>query len=358
MTPKARAPGGSRVLEGKRILITGGTGSLGRALVRRLLSGEMGVPARIVVFSRDEAKQHYMRLHYAQRVSTDEIIYQAAKERLTFRIGDVRRYASVAAAAREADVVFNAAALKQVPTCEYFPDEAVATNVLGPENLVRAIRENELPVETVVGISTDKACKPVNVMGMTKALQERIFLGANLGQDRTRYVCVRYGNVISSRGSVVPLFLDQIAHGGPVTITLKEMTRFLLTLDRAVDTIFAAVRGALPGETYVPQVPSARMVDLAALLIGKKPIRIQFTGIRPGEKIHEILVSEEECHRTIERDGYYAIEPILPEARKVEVKEPALDGEYSSARALLSADQLGNLILPLVEAGQVEEELV
>lgn len=348
----------SRPLEGKRVLITGGTGSLGHALVRRLLTGEMGTPERILVLSRDEAKQHYMRLQNARRVATEEIIYQTAKDLLAFRIGDVRSYPSVLAALREADVVFNAAALKQIPTCEYFPEEAVATNILGPENIVRAIRENELHVETVVGVSTDKACKPVNVMGMTKALQERIFLGANLGQDRTRYVCVRYGNVISSRGSVVPLFLDQIKRGGPVTITLKEMTRFLLALDGAVDTVFAAVRNALPGETYVPQVPSARMVDLATLLIGDKPIKITYTGIRPGEKVHEILVSEEERHRTIERDGYYVIEPILPEARRVEVKTPALDGEFTSEKALISADGLRRLILPLVELGEVEEEFV
>jgi len=354
-TPGAVGPG---PLEGKRVLITGGTGSLGRALVRRLLTGEMGIPERIVVFSRDETKQHYMRLRHAQRVATEEIIYQGARERLSFRIGDIRNYASVAAAVQEADVVFNAAALKQVPTCEYFPEEAVATNVLGPENVVRAIRENNLPVETVVGISTDKACKPINVMGMTKALQERIFLGANLGQNQTRYICVRYGNVISSRGSVAPLFLDQIKKGGPVTITMKEMTRFLLTLDRAVDTILAAVQKALPGETYVPKVASARMLDLAKVLIGRRNVEIKYTGIRPGEKVHEILVSEEERYRTIERDGYYVIEPILPEARHAKVMKPALEGEYSSANALLEPAQLRELVGPLLEAGATEEELM
>jgi UDP-glucose 4-epimerase len=359
MKPTSR--GGRRMpgpLEQKHVLITGGTGSLGRALVRRLLMGEAGIPKRIVVFSRDETKQHYMRLRYAQRVATDEIIYQGARERLRFRIGDVRNYASVAAAVRDADVVFNAAALKQVPTCEYFPEEAVATNVQGPENIVRAIRENDLPVETVVGISTDKACKPINVMGMTKALQERIFLGANLGQDRTRYICVRYGNVISSRGSVVPLFLDQIKNGGPLTITMREMTRFLLTLEQAVDTILAAVQKALPGETYVPKVPSARMVDLAKVLIGRRDVKIKYTGIRPGEKVHEILVSEEERYRTIEREGYYVIEPILPEARHAEVRKPALDGEYSSAGVLLAPEQLRELVEPLVEAGATEEDLI
>src|SRR5262249_39740655 len=157
--------------------------------------------------------------------------------------------------------------LKQVPSCEYFPFEAVRTNIEGPENIVRAIRDYRLPVETVVGISTDKACKPVNVMGMTKALQERIFLAANLGLDTTRFVCVRYGNVLASRGSVIPLFHDQIRAGGPVTITAPEMTRFLLSLEQAVDTILAAVELAAPGETFVPRVPSALVTDIARVLV-------------------------------------------------------------------------------------------
>jgi len=343
-------------LEGKNVLVTGGTGSLGRILIRRLLTGEMGQPKQVMVFSRDETKQHYMRLQYARRpIATEEIIYKGTQGRLAFHVGDVRQYASVVRAVRQADVVFNAAAMKQVPTCEYFPGEAVETNVLGPANIVRAIRENDTSVETVVGISTDKACKPVNVMGMTKALQERIFLGANLDCPGTRFICVRYGNVISSRGSVVPLFLDQIKHGGPVTITVKEMTRFLLTLDQAVDTIFAALRTALPGETFVPKVPSARMLDIATILIGSGNVKISYTGIRPGEKIHEILVSEEECHRTIERDGYYVIEPILQEIRQADITRPALNEEYSSAKALLPMDRLRKLINPYLEVADPEE---
>src|SRR5206468_912005 len=148
-------------------------------------------------------------------------------------------YHSVASAVQGADVIFNAAALKQVPSCEYFPYEAVRTNVEGPENIVRVIRELKVPVETVVGISTDKACKPVNVMGMSKAIQERLLISANLTCPSTRFICVRYGNVLASRGSVIPLFLDQIRNGGPITITSPAMTRFLLSLDQAVDVIFA-----------------------------------------------------------------------------------------------------------------------
>ena len=216
------------ILKGKRILVTGGTGSLGTALIRRLLTEVRGRPAKIIVFSRDEAKQHEMRLEYLRRrVATDEVIYQNSRELLVFRIGDVRNYSSLLQAVREADVVFHAAALKQVPTCEYFPFEAIETNILGAQNLVRVIRENATPVKLVIGVSTDKACKPVNVMGMTKALQERLLTQANMECPQTRFSVVRYGNVIASRGSVVPLFLDQIREGGPVTITLKEMTRSL-----------------------------------------------------------------------------------------------------------------------------------
>ena len=183
-------------LANKRILITGGTGSLGKTLTRRILTNEMGRPKKIIIFSRDEAKQHEMRLAYQQKVyATDEVIYHNFQALVEFRIGDVRDYHSVASAVKDADIVFNTAALKQVPSCEYFPFEAVQTNIAGPENIVRAIRENRLPVETVVGISTDKACKPVNVMGMTKAIQERVFIVANLNSN-TRFVCVRYGNVL------------------------------------------------------------------------------------------------------------------------------------------------------------------
>lgn len=334
----------SKPLEGKRVLITGGTGSLGKTVVRRLLTQEMGRPEKIIVFSRDEAKQHYMRLSYLNKqVATDDIIYQNFKELLTFIIGDVRDYASVSSALRNVDVVIHAAALKQVPACEYFPGQATQTNIQGPLNIVRAIRELDLPIETVVGISTDKACKPINVMGMSKAIMERIFTEANIN-SKTRFIGARYGNVIASRGSVVPLFLDQIAKGGPVTITLEEMTRFLLSLDEAVDIVFAAIKGAKPGEIYIPKVPAARIVDLAEALIDNRDIEVKVTGIRPGEKIHEILVSAEEAYRTIERDGYYVICPMLPELNPESEGRAGLDGEYSSSGVNLGVDDLKNLL--------------
>jgi FlaA1/EpsC-like NDP-sugar epimerase len=327
----------TKPLEGKRILITGGTGSLGKTLVRRLLTDEMGSPAKVIVFSRDEAKQHYMRLEYQHvAAATDEIIYKNFQRLLEFRIGDVRDAHGVAAALRDADVVVNAAAMKQVPTCEYHPFDAVRTNIGGAEHIVRAIQEHQLKVEVVVGVSTDKACKPVNTMGMTKAIQERVFIQGNMRAPWTRFVCVRYGNVLASRGSVIPLFHDQIRRGGPVTITTSDMTRFLLSLDTAVDTIFAAIRQTQTGETFIPRAPSAKVVDIATILIGNRRIKQIVTGIRPGEKIHEILISEEEANRTIKRGEWYAIAPMLPELARESVATPAIKNEYSSASELMS----------------------
>jgi UDP-glucose 4-epimerase len=328
-------------LENKCILITGGTGSLGKILVRRLLSSEMGRPRQIIVFSRDEAKQYAMRSSYLQlSTSSERVIYDNYRELLTFRVGDVRDYASISLALNDVDVIFNAAALKQVPTCEYFPYQAVLTNIIGVQNIVQAIGASRLPVETVVGVSTDKACKPVNVMGMTKAIQERIFAQATLSTPRTRFVCVRYGNVLASRGSVIPLFRDQIRNGGPVTITSADMTRFLLNLNQAVDTVFAALREARPGEIYIPRVPSARVMDVADALIGKRPIEKVITGIRPGEKLHEILVSEEETERTIGRGDYYVIQSIIPEVRTAAEAHPLLTKEFSSADNLMDIGSL------------------
>jgi len=332
-------------LEGKRVLVTGGTGSLGKTLVNRLMTGEMGMPEKITVFSRDEAKQHYMRLEFLNReIATDDVIYQNSKDRLNFRIGDVRDYSALVAAMRDADIVFNAAALKQVPSCEYFPMEAVLTNVQGAANIVRAVRENDLHIEKVIGISTDKACKPINVMGMTKALQERVLIEANRDCNTTNFNCVRYGNVIASRGSIIPLFVEQIKNDQPITITLAEMTRFLLSLDHAVDTVFAAVSSDGRGETFVPKVASAKISDVALALMGDKKLPIFYTGIRPGEKVHEIMVSEEECFRTVERGDYYVILPVLPELRGQQDISPALDSEYSSKDNNLAVPELRTLL--------------
>jgi len=325
------------IFQDKRILVTGGTGSMGSTAVRRILSGELGTPKKVIVFSRDEAKQHDMRMSYLhRRAATDEVIFRNFMSVLEFRIGDVRSYAAVCSAVRDADIVVNAAALKQVPTCEYFPEEAVLTNCLGASNIVRAIQDHRYPVQTVIGISTDKACKPVNVMGMTKSLQERIFIAANILNPGTRFICVRYGNVLASRGSVVPLFLDQIANGGPVTLTDPAMTRFLLSLDQAADTVFSALREARAGETYVPRAPSATVENIAKALIGSRGIQTKVVGIRPGEKMHEIMVSEEEANHCVRRGDYFAILPMLPELRRDAAPEPnALTTEFSSADTVL-----------------------
>ncbi len=325
------------IFENKVIVVTGGTGSLGKVLTKRLLSGRHGKPRKIIIFSRDEAKQHYMRVEYQQmrKQVTDEAIYHNFERLLEFRIGDVRDYHSVCGVLKHANIVINAAALKQVPSCEYFPYEAVQTNIAGAENIVRAIGEHNLPVETVVGVSTDKACKPVNVMGMTKAVQERIFIAANITVPETRFICVRYGNVLASRGSVIPLFHEQIRNGGPITITTEEMTRFLLPLERAVDTIVFAVQQAKAGETIVPKVPAASIVNVAKALIGDRNIAITVNGIRPGEKVHEIMVSDEEAWRAFDRGDYYAIKPMLPELVHEEENKPSLPKEYSSADTVL-----------------------
>lgn len=327
-------------LDGKRVLVTGGTGSLGRRVVTRLLSGRCGNPARVTVLSRDEAKQHHMRLRLRHaRAATDEVIFKDLEARLAFRIGDVRDEATMIDAVRNADLIVHAAALKQVPTCEYFPIEAVRTNILGSSALVAAVRTAGAHVEAVVGISTDKACKPVNVMGMTKALMERVLIEANVGCPRTRFICVRYGNVIASRGSVVPLFLDQVARGGPVTVTRPDMTRFLVTREEAVDAVIAALTSGRRGEIYVPKMGSARMLDVAQAIIGDRDIPVRYVGMRPGEKVHEVIVSEEECTRTAVRGDYYVIAPMLPECATEEPVTSALTREYSSQEVTL--DQAG-----------------
>ncbi len=316
----------------KTIVVIGGTGSLGKVLVRRVLSGQLGTPKKIIVMSRDEAKQHEMRMSYLHKlVATEEVIYNNFKNILEFRIGDIRDYADVCSVLKNADIVVNAAALKQVPTCEYFPTQAVLTNCLGVANIVRAIEENGYPIDTVLAVSTDKACKPINVMGMTKAVQERIIIAANILIPKTRFICVRYGNVLASRGSVIPLFHSQIRNGGPVTVTVGSMTRFLLSLNQAVDTVFAALRQANRGETYVPNVASATVTNIAKALIGSRKIEIKVTGIRPAEKLHEIMVSEEELTHCVKRGDYYAILPMLPELREDKLKKTdALTKEFSS----------------------------
>jgi UDP-glucose 4-epimerase len=336
------------VFEGKHVLVTGGTGSLGSHLVHRLLAGTDGRPARVTVFSRDEAKQHDLRLELLHAANlTDEVIYHDAEELVRFRVGDIRDPRSVRRALEGVDVVVHAAAMKQVPTCEYAPWEAVRTNVEGAAVLVQEVRDAG-SVEAVVGVSTDKACLPVNVMGMTKALMERILIEANLGGGSTRFVCVRYGNVIASRGSVIPLLVDQVARGGPLTLTDPGMTRFFLTLDAACATVAAALGHGRPGEVWVPRVGAARMVDVLDAVRGDATVATKVTGIRPGEKMHEQLVSEEEALRSVVHEGYAVIQPLVPELGRRDA--PALGGVWTSEATDLD---IAGLSVLLRDAGVV-----
>jgi FlaA1/EpsC-like NDP-sugar epimerase len=338
------------IFQNKTVLITGGTGSLGKNLIQKIMMGDLGEPKKVIVLSRDEDKQYLMKLEWKNlTATTHEIFYHNYEESLDFRIGDVRDYESMVINIKDADIVIHAAALKQIPVCEYFPYESIKTNVLGIQNIIRAIRENENHVQTVVAISTDKACKPVNVYGMCKALQERMAIEANLRCPNTKFMCTRYGNVAASRGSVIPLFKNQITSGRAVTITTREMTRFLLTLDTACNTIFDAIRIGDAGDIYIPDAPSANIVDLAEVMSeiynGHKNVDIEYTGIRPGEKIHEILVSEEEMARTIKNGDYYVVRPILPEIGSYRLDTPILTEELSSANAVMNKEVLKDFLL-------------
>ncbi|MSQ67326.1 MAG: NAD-dependent epimerase/dehydratase family protein [Gammaproteobacteria bacterium] len=310
----------------KTVLVTGGTGSFGNFVVRRLLNA--GV-REVRVLSRDEKKQYDMR-----------VFYQGRKD-LTFVIGDIRNREVVDEAMQGIDIVFHAAALKQVPTCEQHPMEAVRTNVLGAENLVEcAVRQR---VETFVMISTDKAVKPVNVMGMTKALQERIVLKGNLSRANkgTRLCCVRYGNVLRSRGSVVPFFRRQLALGQTLTITDERMTRFLLTLNEAIDLVLYAAEHTQGGEIFVRKALAAKVTDIAQVLAAEagRPFAYKVIGILPGEKLHEILVSEEELVRGRDYGDYYVVQPWWSTDRYQEI-----EAEFASGDHLTGTDEVQRML--------------
>lgn len=282
----------------KNILITGGTGSFGHQIVSQLLKFQ---PNKIVVFSRDEKKKQYDMQNE----------FKESFDLLEFIIGDVRDYDSIYESTKNIDIVYHAVALKQVPNSENHPFEAVKTNAIGDENVRRAAIENE--VEVVVAGSTDKAVKPINVMGMTKAIQERIMLNPNNGRWDTKFICVRYGNVIGSRGSVIPFFKERIDKGEFLPITNYEMTRFLLRLEEAIDLVFKATVEGETGQLFVKKMPACYVINLAKVMgkviTGKDDYPIKEVGIRPGEKIHEVLVSEEEMRRAVETEEHYVIYP-------------------------------------------------
>lgn len=305
----------AKALEKKHILITGGTGSFGHQILREILQYN---PASIIVFSRDEKKQYDMQNIYKNK-------------RISYVLGDVRDFERIREIMRNIDIVFHAAALKQVPNCEYAPMEAVKTNIFGAENVRRAAIS--AGVETVISISTDKAVKPVNVMGMSKAIQERIMLQPLHYSSETKFLCVRYGNVLGSRGSVIPLFRELIRDNKPLMITHPEMTRFQLTLKQAVELVLYAVAKGKNGELWVRKMPATGIVTLAKAcalgLTGRKDYPCIYLGVRPGEKIHEVLVSEEEMWRAQELKRYFVIPSWVRSKKVVEHKRSAVL-EYTS----------------------------
>lgn len=287
------APKENSVFQDRTLMITGGTGSFGNTLLRNVLDKGW---KEVRIYSRDEKKQEDMR----NELKCDLV---------RFHIGDVRNYDSVSDAMRGVDYVFHAAALKQVPSCEFHPIEAVRTNVLGAENVMRAAIANG--VSRCVVLSTDKAVYPVNAMGMSKAMMEKVMIALSRQSDQTGTVlcATRYGNVMASRGSVIPLFLDQIVRGEPLTVTDPGMTRFLMSLDESVDLVLYAFENGAPGDIFVQKSPASTVIDLAQALIelmGRDP-GIKVIGTRHGEKRYESLISREEMARAEEQDRYYRV---------------------------------------------------
>lgn len=323
-------------LKDATILITGGTGSFGNRVAQYLLRYRT---AEIRIYSRDEKKQWEMQKSFPQ---------------LRYIIGDVRDPERLNEAMRGVDFVFHAAALKQVPSCEAYPFEAVKTNVLGSKNACEAARANG--VKTFVALSTDKAVKPINAMGISKAMMEKIVCSMNEMERKTIFCCVRYGNVMGSRGSVIPVFRKQIEDDLPITLTVPEMTRFLLTLDQSVGLVVHAMTQAQGGEIFVRKAPACTAQALAEAMRLKyskqgaeHPIKI--TGIRPGEKIHEILVNEYEIRRSVETNDFFCIHPEyrLP----IQPVRKVLGEEYTSANTqqLTQPEEVGKLLDAI---GQVE----
>lgn len=333
-------------IENKTILITGGTGSFGNAVVKKLLTLN---PKQIIIFSRDEKKQFDMGNQYNDN-------------KIKFVIGDVRDKETVNYAMKGVDLVFHAAALKQVPNCEFFPMEAVRTNIIGANNVCNAAIDNN--VEKVVVLSTDKAVYPINVMGMTKALMERIMVAASREKRGKTVLCgTRYGNVAYTRGSVIPFFMDLMKAGKPLKVTDGTMTRFIMSLEESIDLVIYALTEGKDGEIYVRKSPSATVGDLAAAMISvfSYDKGVEEIGVRPGEKKHETLVSREELSRTEDKGEYYK---IIPEASEVDYrlyyqggdKKNSLpqEGYTSENTKRLSVEEIKQFLLSLDE---IREEL-
>lgn len=283
---------------GKTLMITGGTGSFGNAVLDRFLKTDIG---EIRVFSRDEKKQDDMRHEFQAKMPE-------AAEKISFYIGDVRDIQSVKNAMHGVDYIFHAAALKQVPSCEFFPIEAVKTNVLGTENVLTAAIEEG--VETVICLSTDKAAYPVNAMGTSKAMMEKVIVAKSRTTKKTKICCTRYGNVMCSRGSVIPLWIDQIRAGNPITVTDGTMTRFIMSLDEAVDLVLFAFEHGESGDILVQKAPACTIqtqAEAVCELFGGDRNNIKVIGIRHGEKMYETLLTNEECAHAIDMGNFYRV---------------------------------------------------
>ena len=329
----------SSIFKDKSLLITGGTGSFGNAVLNRFLSTDIG---EVRIFSRDEKKQDEMRHLYNN-------------DKIKFYIGDVRDLHSLNSAMRGVDYVFSAAALKQVPSCEFYPLEAVQTNVMGTGNTIEAAIQNG--VKRLIVLSTDKAVYPINAMGMSKALMEKVMVAKsrNLSVDFTNLSGTRYGNVMASRGSVIPLFVDQIKKGLPLTITDPSMTRFMMTLDEAVDLVLFAFQNSDQGDIFVQKSPASTIGDLADVIkdIFNAPNEIKVIGTRHGEKLYESLLSREEKSKSIDLGNYFKIPADTRDLNYSKYYEEGNEKisnseEYNSHNTeRLSKDQLKTLLLSL-----------
>ncbi len=286
------------VFKDKTLLITGGTGSFGNAVLNRFLRTDVG---EIRIFSRDEKKQDDMRHDYQAK-------YPEVSHKLKFYIGDVRNKSTLKYAMQGVDYVFHAAALKQVPSCEFFPMEAVKTNIIGTDNVLDAAIDAE--VKCVICLSTDKAAYPINAMGITKAVEEKVAVAKSRYSGNTKICCTRYGNVLCSRGSVVPLWINQIREGNPITITEPKMTRFIMSLDEAVDLVLFAFEKGTNGDILVQKAPACTIqtqAEAVCEIFGGKKEDIKVIGIRHGEKLYETLLTNEECAKAVDMGNFYRV---------------------------------------------------
>ncbi|ODT62080.1 MAG: UDP-N-acetylglucosamine 4,6-dehydratase (inverting) [Phenylobacterium sp. SCN 69-14] len=334
-------------LDGKVIFVTGGTGSFGRRFIETVLTRAR--PRKLIVFSRDELKQHEMQLDLAERFDPETL------RCMRFFLGDVRDRERLSLAMRGVDIVIHAAALKQVPAAEYNPSECIHTNIMGAENVVRACLANQ--VRQVIALSTDKACNPVNLYGATKLASDKTFVAANnlSGDIGTRFAVVRYGNVVGSRGSVAPLFQRLIARGAAeLPITDERMTRFWITLNQGVDFVLSSLDLMRGGEIFVPKIPSMKMTDIAAAMAPGLPIRI--IGIRPGEKLHEMMISADDARTTVDLGDRYAIEPAFVEFSRESyaTTRPQVAEGFSYASDTNDEWLSGEGLLALLDDGQPE----